>query len=186
MFRSNDVLTGLENPWGGNIYRTDGHPNGRLSGRKQSRRRPDEKPVPAKSTTPRPAPGPGRRRMKLSYFIPARIAHLPWKRSVLLSWGSFWLCSSSIRRQARLSPGPEAIMTRVMVSRSWPIVLVPVQGILGRRWPSGLYRSGIDAYSAWELIGAVGGGSQRWLNLASSAPAIGMMKSHSYWRSPIL
>ncbi len=102
----------------------------------------------------------------MSDFIPAPIAQLPWKTIVLLcvlaSFGFVVLYSAA---GGSLNPWAGPHMIRFMVFVVMAIVLSRFKESFWKMMAFPAYGIVVLMLVGVELIGAVGGGSQRWLNL---------------------
>lgn len=102
----------------------------------------------------------------MSDFIPAPIAQLPWKTILLLlalaSFGFIVLYSAA---GGSLTPWAGTHMVRFMVFLAMAIVLSRLNENFWKTVSFPVYGVVVLMLLGVELIGAVGGGSQRWLNL---------------------
>ena len=102
----------------------------------------------------------------MSDFIPAPIAQLPWKTILLLfvlaSFGFVVLYSAA---GGSLSPWAGLHMVRFVMFVAMAIVLSRFKESFWKTMAFPAYIAVVLMLIGVELIGAVGGGSQRWLNL---------------------
>src|SRR5690606_40872327 len=102
----------------------------------------------------------------LNDFVPAPIAQLPWKTILLLlalaSFGFIVLYSSA---GGSLTPWVGLQLLRCLVFLLMAIILSRLKENFWKTSSFPVYINVVIMLLGVELIGAVGGGSQRWLNL---------------------